>query len=641
MMKKSIMMLCAVVALSLLLVWTNVQAQTKIKDNTVPGSPLTPDSTAIMELESTHRGMLPPRMDSIQRNGIGGGNPDALIDGMVVYNTDEQCIDYYSKAAEEWLPLCGAQPPAKLAVDCGAITIGQTDTPFVLGVPLGTQSLQVPITVNTLGNYTIIATPTKPNGYSFSYSGYAGAQGTQLVTVPVQGTPVKDETDTLNVLINNQSLPNCQSLTIRVINTAANFSIVSSSGDAVSGTYNNNQDHFGGVYAAGVAMSTANTDTVAVHLPAGGKAGQNVWSISATANGVTFANSGRFSDALVTNGGDTLIVLKASGTPVATVMPSMKLTYTTNSPAMDGVTVTDTVKMGVRSPLIWFAPSNWYDVFNTSATSDPMTIFTQNMSLFGTSQQSKVIVSTTPTNSGSTKGTTGLTFVNQTNFSTIMTAKPDIVYISYSIDITPYISQLQQYVKAGGVLILCGTETTSDANMQSFFNGLYGGNDITVHDENTNNAAYQFTNSSFDVISGGPFGTFGASGSGAQYNWWGEDGGYGIYLSGLLYADPSASIYSSAGNNINFIDVDGSASMFKSGKYNLWWVGDGGWTHVYAYQNGNQTAGYPFRYTGTGANCVPSQQTLQDENTNNAALFCNVMAWALTQQQVAGINSAK
>ena len=83
--------------------FTLVHAQTKIKDNTVVGSTLLPARDAILELESTQRGFLPPRMSTAQRNAI--ATPD---NGLVIYNTTEGCLDEYNGTA--WISLCGALP---------------------------------------------------------------------------------------------------------------------------------------------------------------------------------------------------------------------------------------------------------------------------------------------------------------------------------------------------------------------------------------------------------------------------------------------------------------------------------------------------------------------------------------------------
>jgi len=59
----------------------------------------TPDSSGILELSSTNKAFLPPRMSTVQRNQI--ANP---VPGMLIFNTDSACIDIYR--TNSWYNLC-------------------------------------------------------------------------------------------------------------------------------------------------------------------------------------------------------------------------------------------------------------------------------------------------------------------------------------------------------------------------------------------------------------------------------------------------------------------------------------------------------------------------------------------------------
>ncbi|UAY53303.1 glycoside hydrolase family 71/99-like protein [Ferruginibacter albus] len=58
------------------------------------------NKSAILQLESTNKAFLPPRMNTMQRNQI--ANPAA---GMLVYNTDSTCVEMYRGVAG-WVNLC-------------------------------------------------------------------------------------------------------------------------------------------------------------------------------------------------------------------------------------------------------------------------------------------------------------------------------------------------------------------------------------------------------------------------------------------------------------------------------------------------------------------------------------------------------
>lgn len=56
----------------------------------------TPDSTAILHLESSEMGFLPPRMTTIERDAITGA-----ADGLVIYNTSDSTLQYFN--GECWM----------------------------------------------------------------------------------------------------------------------------------------------------------------------------------------------------------------------------------------------------------------------------------------------------------------------------------------------------------------------------------------------------------------------------------------------------------------------------------------------------------------------------------------------------------
>lgn len=72
-----------------------LEAQVKIGT-----SPQTINAASILELESSNKAFVIPRMNSVQMSGI------TPLEGAMVYNTDEQCVHYYDGAA--WINICAA-----------------------------------------------------------------------------------------------------------------------------------------------------------------------------------------------------------------------------------------------------------------------------------------------------------------------------------------------------------------------------------------------------------------------------------------------------------------------------------------------------------------------------------------------------
>ena len=60
----------------------------------------TPDASAILEIESTNKGFLPPRMTTAQRDIIG-----SPVEGLTIYNTDNKCVEFFN-AQNNWISAC-------------------------------------------------------------------------------------------------------------------------------------------------------------------------------------------------------------------------------------------------------------------------------------------------------------------------------------------------------------------------------------------------------------------------------------------------------------------------------------------------------------------------------------------------------
>ncbi len=72
----------------------------------------TPNPKAILEIKSTDKGILFPRLNTTQRNGI--QNPP---DGLHIFNTDERCLNYYDSTYQVWNCYCA---------DCQSVIINIT-----------------------------------------------------------------------------------------------------------------------------------------------------------------------------------------------------------------------------------------------------------------------------------------------------------------------------------------------------------------------------------------------------------------------------------------------------------------------------------------------------------------------------------
>ena len=83
-------------------------AQEKVKDGTVSSTDAASEASAVLELESTSKGFLPPRLSTTQRNAVTN-----WTEGSLIYNTTTSTIEYYNGTA--WIGFSSAAVLRKLS----------------------------------------------------------------------------------------------------------------------------------------------------------------------------------------------------------------------------------------------------------------------------------------------------------------------------------------------------------------------------------------------------------------------------------------------------------------------------------------------------------------------------------------------
>lgn len=98
-----------------------------------------PDASSLLELNSTSKGFLVPRLNSTQRNAI--NNP---ANALMVFDTDSNCFFYFNAGLAQWVSLCNAgargETGATGAQGIQGIT-GETGAQGITGIT-GTTGLQ-------------------------------------------------------------------------------------------------------------------------------------------------------------------------------------------------------------------------------------------------------------------------------------------------------------------------------------------------------------------------------------------------------------------------------------------------------------------------------------------------------------------
>ncbi|MCC9043190.1 hypothetical protein LNQ81_10945 [Myroides sp. M-43] len=203
---------------------------TKIKDGSVGASTPTAVSFSILELESTTKGFLLPRMTTEQRNSLTLKITDKVRgNGLAIYNTDDDCINYWSSLSNKWLSICGALPPATMELNCSKISLNATgQTELTQGRSLkDTDILYVSVNVTHTGSFSISA--ITENGYSFSKSGVFETTGVYTIALEGFGTPMADNInpgDVVSFSMNGKKNTTCTDFKIKVKSSAIDFEVL-------------------------------------------------------------------------------------------------------------------------------------------------------------------------------------------------------------------------------------------------------------------------------------------------------------------------------------------------------------------------------------------------------------------------------
>jgi len=267
---------------------------TKIQDASIPGSSTIPVKGAVLELESTNKGLLVPRITTAQRDNMPVAN---RADGLLIYNTTSGCFNHWSALQTTWLSICGTPPPAVVNItpeQCSNIVVNGT---YTQGIVISDSNyLNIPVTVSQPGTYSISAVTN--NGYYFEKNGSFPAAGNynlllQGVGIPNNATPTPGDTVAITI---NGLLRAC-TINIEVIPANVDYTINNCGTISAAGTYN-----------IGIPLSDTNKMSLTVNVITPG-----FWSITSnTVNGYSFSGSGTFTSTGVQN-----VEILGTGQPIA------------------------------------------------------------------------------------------------------------------------------------------------------------------------------------------------------------------------------------------------------------------------------------------------------------------------------------
>lgn len=156
-------------------------SESKSQNNNVGIGTLTPNSSAMLDVTSSSKGVLIPRMNTAAMNAI---PVSATTDGLIIYNTDSACFCYYKSSV--WMSLCnagggsGSPGPTGPTGPTGAGTAGATGPTGPTGI--GTAGATGPTGPTGTNGTTGATGPTGPSQTAWWIVGNAGTTaGTNFV----------------------------------------------------------------------------------------------------------------------------------------------------------------------------------------------------------------------------------------------------------------------------------------------------------------------------------------------------------------------------------------------------------------------------------------------------------------------------
>lgn len=269
--------------------------KTNAQNSNVGIGTTTPNASAMLDVVSTAKGVLVPRLTTLQMNAI-----PAPANGLMVYNTDSSCFFFYKTAATSWMSLCtsGVSGPSQTAwwiagnagINATTDFLGTTTAADLVRKTNSIERMRTTSSGHTVVNST---TPLAVDVFSVYGTGAPGAispLGTNAISGYVSGTGT-------GIFGNNQGT----GTGITGVSASGTGVFGQGSGTAVLGVSGRNLDVAGtGVLATGNGIASGIVLTGGTGLAANGttagifvtaSAVPNGTGILAVGNGIVGSNS--------------------------------------------------------------------------------------------------------------------------------------------------------------------------------------------------------------------------------------------------------------------------------------------------------------------------------------------------------------
>lgn len=574
---------------------TNIHAQVTI------GSNYKPNINALLDVKENEngtatKGVFVSRMSQAARDSI-----VAPSNGLLIYNNDEDCFNYYSATDSAWISLCGGEGKASLNFNCSADVRIYGSYIVNTGLTSGNY-LSISLNVTKKGAYEIKGTTS--NGYAFYTNGVFLTAGNTIVNVLGQGTPLSASAGDIVTLYVNGNEQSCSPhVTIPVLKSTGEYSL--ECGSAV----------VNGVYKKGTALTSTNTITLPVNVSSLGS-----YSITTnTVDGISFSVSGTF-----TSTGSQAVTLTGTGTPTSVSVKTMTISAVSASG-----TSTCSVNVIPVIPAKTVLHIGYTTAYGYSAYTGPSRSLMDSETNFGAKANSVVKFETfTHTSLG--------TAPSNSQLLAALNNKPDIVILGYNYipDATDAV-HLAAYLNKKGVVIAL---TESSLGTQNMMRAIYSDPSISTSLGEGAGAIYALSNTNDPVLNG----NFGD----VRGKYWGEDASNTTIVSGLT----GNFIPYSYAQAVNSTTSRTGVTALRHTGLNFIWFGDGGFLSN-ENSNGNQytsntiepfvapsTRGY-FPIEKSAYGFAGNGYSAGSFKVQNSILFANMIEWAIQQAEYNGINT--
>lgn len=588
----------------ILLIVAFCMAHIGIAQTGVNTSDVSKNAALHIEALNNNQGMLIPRLTEVERDQIPATDKE---DGLTVYNTTENCLNYWSKLESEWKSICGKISKADFTItNCNNIGVfGIYEDNVALD---NSHFITMEVEVKKIGTYTIMASSAPYNGYYYATSGEFLSLGKYTIHIPAAGQPIKFGTDNFKVSLNdvekNGAAEAC-TFEVRVEDSRIKPDFSMRCVDTkVRGVYKIDQPLKEGEHYMEMIID-ANQEAI----------GSTLVIQTNEIDGIYFKASEEIKMTRQT------IRLQGYGVPSSTDLK--KFTITSNSTLTAAVCYANVrVVIPKKRMLTIGSARNGYG-YNFSGTAASNKLITSENN-YGQSETSVVGFE------GWGEIKNGTNSPSTANLKTwLLGPDPyDILIIGYSwtmgVDAAEVIAD---YLVRGGVVL---AYSESNDGMTRLMSKITGNNYSSGGDGSGAGTIYKFS-SIDDPVLNGPFGD-------VRGKYWGEDASHTTILQGLDTGN--LIIYSDGYNWSNKTTTRAGISSFRHKDYNLIWVGDGGFNSnldklsvtICPFWLDSENYPIPKEKYGNGA---------FQPQVHNAIFTANAVGWAIEQAEKNGINSNK